>query len=527
MVDRLVSYTGAAVLASLIFWIYARVSNKGSLPPGPKGLPLIGNIRDLPPKGLPEWQHWIKHKDKYGPISSVKVLGQPIILLHSREAAVELLEKRSTKHSSRPHMIFASEMVGYSKEFAMRPYDRLLREQRKLVASQLGHQSSVQRFEPKQALESRRFLLRLLREPGKVESHFYTESASVILDMLYGYSPRPGKRDPLVDLIMRVMNHFGQASVAGVWMVDFLPWIRYLPDWVPGTGFKRTARDWGRELEESVNVPLQFVEHQMRSDQHKSSYVSELIGTSNRRMSAEEHDNIRYSAGTLYAGGSDTTPAALEWFLIAMVKYPDVQRKARKDIDSVVGSSRLPGFEDRARLPYVEAIVQETLRWQPLAPLGLPHMTDQDDYYQGYLIPKGALILPSIASFAQDPEVYHDPGTFKPERFLEPYNEPLPLFTFGFGRRVCPGRLLANSTMFITIAQILAAFTIDKAADARDDPREPEVQATPGIVSRPLPFQYTILPRNEAYINIIKQVETEHPWEEGDAELLEKLTQEA
>jgi len=99
------------VLYLLIKTVFLRpTTSKLPLPPGPKGLPLIGNVGDLPPKGGLEWQHWLKHKDLYGPISSVTVFGQTIILVHDLEVALELLDKRGAKYSSRPRMVFAGEM---------------------------------------------------------------------------------------------------------------------------------------------------------------------------------------------------------------------------------------------------------------------------------------------------------------------------------------------------------------------------------------------------------------------------------
>jgi hypothetical protein len=83
-------------------------------------------------------------------------------------------------------------------------------------------------------------------------------------------------------------------------------------------------------------------------------------------------------------------------FFLAMILYPEVQRKAQAEIDNVVGTRRLPSFDDRGNLPYVEAIVKEVLRWHPVAPMGLPHMTTDDIIFNGYLIPKGALIIPNI-----------------------------------------------------------------------------------------------------------------------------------
>jgi hypothetical protein len=98
---------------ALAFWGAQRLffaRRQLPLPPGPKGLPIVGNIQDLPPPGMPEWQHWLKHKDLYGPLSSITTLGTTIVLIHDRDIATELLDKRSAKYSSRPFQCFAQEM---------------------------------------------------------------------------------------------------------------------------------------------------------------------------------------------------------------------------------------------------------------------------------------------------------------------------------------------------------------------------------------------------------------------------------
>jgi cytochrome P450 len=193
----------------------------------------------------------------------------------------------------------------------------------------------------------------------------------------------------------------------------------------------------------------------------------------------------------------------------------------------VVGPDRLPTFEDRDNLTYVNAVVSETLRGHPIAPLGLPRIAQVEDEFQGYRIPKGAMILPSIGWFSQDPTVYHKPKSFKPERYFEPYNEPNPRsFVFGFGRRICPGRLLADSTIFVTIAQTLAVFDIRKGIDENGREIEPPLGATPGVVSHPLPFQCRLVPRSEKHAELIRSVEIQHPWEEGDAKFLDALEHE-
>ncbi len=344
-----------------------------------------------------------------------------------------------------------------------------------------------------------------------------------MLKMLYGYALSPHTPDSLVRLINKVMAEFGEAVVVGAWLVDMIPWLRFLPDWVPGTGFKQTARQWNKDCDEVMNVPADFVTQQMAQNAARPSYVERLLSAD---PDDEDKKHIKQSAAALYAGGADSTAGGLSFFYLAMVAFPKVQVKAREEIDRVVGAGRLPGFQDRDSLPFVEAVVKETLRWQPLAPLGPPHMSDEEDEYRGYRIPKGAMLMPSIKWFSMDPEVYPDPELFRPERFLGPDEAPSPYaYIFGFGRRICPGRLLADSSLFLTIAQSLAVFDISKAVDKQTGREvEPVLGTKPGLVAHPFPFQCRIVPRSEKHAKLIRKVEVEHPWEEGDAKLLKGLS---
>jgi cytochrome P450 len=127
-----------------------------------------------------------------------------------------------------------------------------------------------------------------------------------------------------------------------------------------------------------------------------------------------------------------------------MVHFPDVQRRAQAEIDRVVGKSRLPEFHDRPVLPYLEAMLLETLRWHVITPLAVPHRAIRDDEYRGYHIPAGATVTPNIWAILHDPVLYPDPFEFKPERFLDARQEnvtfsqqpdPTIAGTFGYGRR--------------------------------------------------------------------------------------------
>ncbi|KAF5597878.1 oxidoreductase [Fusarium pseudocircinatum] len=487
--------------------LYIRTKPRKNLPPGPKPLPILGNIKDMPDGTTPEYQHWIKFKDLYGPTSHVSILGQSLIILHDRDAANAILEKTSTKTSGRPQFVFGNEMCGYGQILPFKPYGKLLKQHRKLVHQQLGTKTAASRFRDVLDVESRRLLLRILESPEKLFEHIQTLE--------------PHKPDPLALLIEQMMHNFSLAFVPMSWPVDVLPILRYLPESLPGMSFKRIARDWNANMRMVVDVPYTFVKRQIAKQSNRASYVSSLIKQHDGDLNEETDAAIKQTAAVMYAGGSDTTVSAICGFVLALLLFPDVQRKAQQEIDRVVGTERLPQFEDRDNLPYVDALIKESLRWIPVAPMGAVHTADEDVHYKDFVIPKGASLLPATWWFLHDPEIYSDPTSFDPDRYLEPRNEPHPNFaSFGFGRRVCPGRFLADESLFISISRLLAAFQIQKAVDGRGNEIEPQISVTPGLISHIRDFPYDIKPRSEKYADMMRQVEVDHPWEQADATFL-------
>ncbi|GKU05619.1 unnamed protein product [Fusarium langsethiae] len=503
--------------------LYIRTRPRKNFPPGPKPLPIIGNIRDLPDGTTPEYQHWIKFKDLYGPISRVSIFGQSLVLLHDRDAANTILEKTSTKTSGRPQFIFGNEMCGYNQILSFQPYGKTFKQQRKLIHQQLGTKATASRFRDVQDVESRRLLLRILKSPEQLSTHIKTEASAIILKITYGYNIEPHKPDPLALLIEQMMHNFGLAFVPMSWPVDYLPVLRYFPESFPGMSFKRIARDWNTNMRQVVEVPFQFVKKQMAKQYYQPSYVSSLFKQHDGNVDEETEIAIKQTAAIMYAGGADTTVSSIRGFVLAMLLFPDVQRKAQQEIDSVVGTDRLPHFEDRDSLPYVDALIKETLRWIPVTPMGVVHTADEDVHYKDFVFSKGTSFIPAIWWFLHDPSVYSEPSSFDPDRYLEPRNEPHPNFaSFGFGRRVCPGRFLADESLFITISRLLSTFDIKKAVDGRGNEIEPQISVAPGMIGHIRDFPYDIKPRNEKFADMIRQVEIEHPWKEGDAQFLDE-----
>ncbi|KKK11870.1 hypothetical protein AOCH_005390 [Aspergillus ochraceoroseus] len=496
------------------------------LPPGPKPLPIVGNIRDLPSGDRPDWLHWLKHKDIYGPISTVTVFGQRIIILNEIQLAMELLEKRSAVHSDRPEMPFAR-LCGWADTLAMLGYSKRFNAYRRNIHREIGSKVSVARFTSTQEVEVRRFLLRVLDNPQDLLDHTRKLAGAVILKITYGYSIEPFDRDPLVDLVDEAVEGFSLAARPGTWLVDFAPILRYIPAWFPGAGFQRTAKAFRKLTQAHCEVPFAFVKQQMSQPNYEPSYVSHLLGEKPIPPGSAEEIAIKWSAAALYGGGADTTVSAISSFFLTMALFPEAQRTAQEEIDRVIGPHRLPGYADREKLPYVEALVKEALRWHPVGPMGIPHRSINHDVCNGYFIPKGSIILANIWAFCHDPTEYANPMAFQPERFLgkTPERDPHHI-SFGFGRRVCPGRIIADANIYLTIVQALAAFTTGKVMkDGKEADINPEF--LPGVISHPAPFEVDIKVRSKQYEELIRAVETEHPWENKHTQILRDILVEA
>ncbi|KZT03206.1 cytochrome P450 [Laetiporus sulphureus 93-53] len=187
-------------------------------------------------------------------------------------------------------------------------------------------------------------------------------------------------------------------------------------------------------------------------------------------------------------------------FILAMVLYSDVRKKAQAEIDKAVGIERLPDVDDRASMPYLEHVLLEVYRWNPPVPLCVPHQLIGDDEYRGRYILSGTMIIASIWCMTHDHTLYPNPDEFCPERYSEmdvstAEFRDLRKFVFGFGRRLCPGRQFADSTIWLAIASILAMLDISKASDTAGNVITPVSAFASGAVNHLKPFRCEIRPR--------------------------------
>lgn len=175
--------------------------------------------------------------------------------------------------------------------------------------------------------------------------------------------------------------------------------------------------------------------------------------------------------------------SAVQTFFFAMLLHPEIQRLAQAEIDEVFGSHRLPRLADRCRLPYIDALIKEILRWGTVSPMALPHSTAVDDEVFGYKIPKGCVVIPNIWGMLHDGSVYPSPFKFDPTRFIGERQQPDPReLAFGRGRRVCPGQHIAEASIFIQVASVLAMFDILREVEYSYPENEAEVEFTTAVV---------------------------------------------
>lgn len=324
------------------------------------------------------------------------------------------------------------------------------------------------------------------------------------------------------------MDNLSLAFVPLSWAIDSVPAIKYLPDWFPGMSYRKTAREWKLFNEAAAELPYDFVKRQVEHKAHVPSYVSNLIEQNMLKsegnkviVSAEDEEAIKWTAVSLYAAGSDSTVAIIESVICALVMFPEVVKRAQEEIDQAVGSDRLPNFEDRINLPYVDGIIKEAWRWNPVGPMGLAHKSEEDIVYGEYLIPSGSILLPSLWWFLNDPKDYPEPRIFKPERYMEPLNNPDPSdIAFGYGRRACAGRFFADASVYIAVVQLLAVFDVRKALDDQGNEIPVTLEAVPGMVNRPAPFKFKVEPRSQHHIDLIRRIQSEQTPEISHASLL-------
>ncbi|KAI0313057.1 cytochrome P450 monooxygenase [Amylostereum chailletii] len=486
-------------------WLSVR---KLRLPPGPPPDPFLGNIRQMAFEN--QEQRFAEWGKVYGDVMHAKIFSRSVLILNSLKAAQDLLEKRSRNYSCRPRLVLISELMGWSASLPNIPYGDKFRKHRRWMMEYFNEKAIVG-FQPLQRSEVNVLLMGFLNTPQAFMSHVRRLSAGVIMNIAYGHTVQS-----VDELYVRLAEEAGEATVTagspGSMLVDFFPILKYMPTWMPGAGFKRTALEARKKVRLMHDVPYEMVRDTMANGAAIPSFTSSLLVENENAGTTPIHseEDIKGAAGTLFAAASDTTSATMMAFVLAMTMHPDVLAKAQEEIDRVVGLERLPDFNDRDSLPYVQSVVLEVYRWHAAVPLCVPHRTMNVDQYRGYDIPANAMVIPNVWAMMRDEEVYSQSDEFNPDRFLNLSPEEADRvdprkIMFGFGRRQCPGQYFADKSVWLAVASIIAAFTISPPVGENDKPIFPAGEFTSGFVRHPKPFGCEIRPRSQRVVEMLNQ----------------------
>ncbi|PCH45080.1 cytochrome P450 [Wolfiporia cocos MD-104 SS10] len=493
----------AAAVAALLFaalcrGLYRHLSaQRKRFPPGPRPLSFIGNSHQIlstyMQRRFAEW------KAEYGDVVYARLFQKPVVILNSAQAARDLMEKKNAIYSDRPRTVLYDEIMEWDSGMLFMKYGDRWKKHRKWAQNAYNDKAALMSYRPLQRREVHTLLSGLLDAPDQFEGHIKRYFAALVMETAYGHTIA-SVDDFYVRMADEAVSATGSTGAPGASLIDIFPFLRYVPPWLPGAGFMRRAYKIGQLVKATNHIPYENVKNAMNEGTAKPCLVSSLVrdATAAGLLTAEHEEDIKGAAGILYAGADFATLAS---FILAMMIYPDVLKKAQEEIDRVVGRSRLPDFEDRDSLPYLECLVKETYRWSCPLPLGIAHRVMEEDHYRGYYIPKGSTIIPNVWCMTQDPAVYSEPEKFRPERFQdltqgEAEQKDPNSFVFGFGRRICPGRHFADASIWLAIACTAALFDIRKARSADGQEITPAPDFNTGFVSHPKRFPCEIKPRS-------------------------------
>lgn len=482
------------VAVAIFAWVQRHSEAKLLEFPGPRRLPLVGNLFvDVVHEQMAALsQH-------FGPIFSVNLFGTKAIVVTSVSVARELFVNRFGTYSNRLPLKMI-ELCNFHQGLLFQPDQQKLRQGRQLLLKGLARRE-LERYRHIIHDHSVRFLDNLLHTPEDFMNHINHAVLSVSIEIGYGHRVT-GHDDPLFRQSAKWVQRFSNTIAFGSFLVNVFPFLEYFPAWLPIASFKKTAAEWTKSANEFRWDAYDSVKSAVVNGDAQPSVISKAL---TEFVHTLEEDAIANSAAQILTGGH-TTVCTLQTFILAMVRNPDVQETARSEILRVIGPNRMPAISDWDDLPYVAAIVRETLRWHPVIPL-LTRNPIEDDVYNGYLVQKDTMIIVNYWAMLHDETIFPDHAAFRPERWLEMNinrtNDPFEI-AFGFGRRLCPGRASTKEMLFTLMASMLAVFKISKVSDAYGKVVTPPEEFISGGIVGPAPFNCRIEPHSEQARNLLE-----------------------
>jgi cytochrome P450 len=514
----LVALASLILFAAVRLYQYSKLSARPEgYPPGPKTAPFLGNLHQVP-VSRPELK-FNEYARQFGAVTGLKLGCQNLVILNTWQAVRDLVEKRGATYSSRPSIPVCDIVVPNGENPALSAYGDLWRGQRKWLVEFLGGERT-ERMKPVQDAESTQMIYDLMNRPEDFEHHVDRSFGAAILATVFGQRGKTmdhgGKLDSFFKVEAQWAASLGPTSYPPL---NSFPFLGSIPDGLtPWKGWKNRALLIRKEQERVYGGLLNETRERLAEAKGTECFLATVLKTQEKEPHSDKF--LSHLSGVLLEGGAETSASSMMVFIMAMAAFPDVLVKAQEEVDRICGTSRMPCKDDIGRLPYIRACMLEILRWRPIIPLGVPHNTTADDTYGTYTVPVNTDIIINTWRINRDESFYDEPEKFNPDRYMQDeYGRGSSAksqdikgrrvnYTFGAGRRVCPGQKFAENSMTIHFAKLAWAFDIKRTGELPSDTWD---GWTDGLIIRPKNLKVKFELRGDRRKTI------ENAWSDADA----------
>ncbi|KAL1368880.1 cytochrome P450 83B1 [Arachis hypogaea] len=479
----------------LIFQFYRTFKNNNnpSFPPGPRGLPLIGNLHQL--------DNTILHLQlsqlfkKYGPIFSLQLGLRPAIIISSSKLAKEVLKNHDHEFCGRPRLLGQQKLSYNGLDIAFSSCGDYWREVRKisvthvLSARRVSSFSSIRHFEVKQMLKK----ISKHASSSKVTNlndALMSLTSTIICRSAFGrrYDDEGAERSRFHSMLNKCEEMFASFFVSDY--IPFLGWIDRI------NGLNKRLYENFKELDEFYQEVIdEHMDPNRKTNPEEEDMIDVLLQLKKQRSFSIDltYDHIKAIFMDMLVGATDTTAATSVWAMTALIKNPRVLKKVQEEIRTTLRSNnnnkKKKDFleeDDIQKLTYFKAVIKETLRLHLPLPLLLPRETKEASIIDGYKIPSKTLVYINAWAIHRDPEKWKDPEEFYPERFLlldkniDVGGQDFDLIPFSYGRRQCPGMHMAIAALDLILANLLYCFDWELPDGVQKEDIDTEV--LPGLV---------------------------------------------
>ncbi|XVF39839.1 hypothetical protein PTKIN_Ptkin01aG0064400 [Pterospermum kingtungense] len=444
-----------------------------NLPPTPfPCLPIIGHLYLLK---KPLYKTLSKIADSNGPVLFFKFGSRPVLVVSSPSAAEECLSKNDIIFANRPRMLIGKHLAYNYTGLSWAPYGDHWRNLRRIASIELLSTNRLQLLSGIRKDEVKSLLRKLLAhqdEAVELKRAFFELTYNVMMRLIAGkrYYDYENVED------MEEASRFREIQIEALELSsttnlgDFLPWLK---SWK----LERRLMECGKKRDKFMQDLIEQHRRKMRStgpdEQIKKTMIEILLSLQETEPEYYTDEIIRGLMIILLMAGTETSINTMEWALSLLLNHPEVLRKARTEMVNTVGHERLLDESDLAQLPYLRSIISETLRMYPPVPMLVPHESSEECMVEGFRVPSGTMLLVNIWAIQNDPKIWEDPTSFKPERFevQDGARDGFKSMPFGVGRRGCPGEGLGLRIVGLTLGSLIQCFEWSRVGDDKVDMR--------------------------------------------------------